>query len=68
MKEYYSIVSTALNSKLGNQRLDGNTTRDTFLDDLGPSPSPQVENAIGQLDRHYEYLNMVINLNPVKSI
>jgi hypothetical protein len=50
------------------QCCDGNTIGDTFLDDLGPSPSPQVVNAIGRLDRHFEYLNMVINLNHAKSI
>ena len=47
---------------------DGNAIGDTFLDDLGPSPSPQVEYTSGRLGRHFEYPNMVMNLNPVKLI
>ena len=47
---------------------DGHTIGDTFLDDLGPSPLLQVKNTCDRLDRHFEYLNMVMNLNPVKSI
>ena len=73
--QFETYESLLLYSKYGikfeiaySQCRDGNTIGDTFIDDLGPSPSSQVENAIGRLDRHFEYLNMVMNLNPVKSI